>query len=150
MPRRLKINMNRIISTEKMLTSFIVVRILARIYLKFFQLRASLKTRSRRTPLKADRAPVGESSLWRDFDTTKSTTERMTIKASKRLKVSRAYIRNPSPKILMIISTAKATVNTSLRDRAILVVYGSSGYPSRAKTAVLPTIRRVMTKVKLQ
>jgi len=55
-------NMNMRSRTEKVLMSLIVTKILLRIKRKLYQLRASLKTRSKRTPRKADRAAVGESA----------------------------------------------------------------------------------------
>ena len=149
MPSKLKINTNINKSTEKVLTSFIVTKIFARIILKLVQLRASLKTRSSLTPRNAERAPVGESPE-KIAEIIISIIESMTIKASKRLNESRAYSLNPIPNSFITISTTNAQVKISFKIFAIFVDSASSGYFSMARTTVLPTIKTVMRNVNVQ
>ena len=70
--------------TENVLTSLIVTMIFASISLKLVQLRANLKTLSRRMPLNAENAPPVESCTF-DNSSDISIIDRMTIEASNRL-----------------------------------------------------------------
>ena len=87
---------------------------MARISLKLSQLRASLNTRSRRTPLNAERAPVGESDE-RLALKIKSTMESTTMIASKMLNESRVYSLKPRPISLITISKMNAQVKNLSR-----------------------------------
>ena len=116
MPRSVKINMNISNSTENVLTSLTVTIIFDSIWRKLVQLLASLKTRRRRTPLKADRLPPPAETESAEISVTVSSIkDSTTIKASKMLKESRAYSLKPSPMSLMTISTTNAHVKKALR-----------------------------------